>query len=153
MQYTLYHPDDLPFGGMEWEHLAQPNKKRGSKRRQRKSPSPERRALPQGQVDVSPERWKGMSKIMGDFRKLAQEMTDGPTSVSSDTRSIAGTKAIASTDGSAIIGVIVAYTVLMVIWIYTRAQSNRLRFNRGSNLCRHMLVEACSTMHQSWAYY
>lgn len=75
MQYTLYHPNDLPFGGVEWEQLAQPNKKRGKRKKGIPTP-PVRRATPQGQVDINSERWIGMSKIMGDFRKAAREKTD-----------------------------------------------------------------------------
>jgi deoxyribodipyrimidine photo-lyase len=80
MQYTLYHPEDLPFGEQEWEKFAQPNKQRSKKKKnKRSSPSPERRKLPDGQIDITPERWKGMSRIMGDFRRAAREKT-GPRS-------------------------------------------------------------------------
>ena len=81
MQYTLYHPDDLPVGGTEWDQLAQPNKTRSSKKKKSKkqkassSPSPSRRGSPSGMVDISQERWKGMCKIMGDFRKAARQKT------------------------------------------------------------------------------
>jgi len=74
MQYTLYHPDDLPYGGIEWEQLSHPKKTKRKKRRKQQSPE---RTLQQeeGKINIESDRWKGMSKIMGDFRKAAREKT------------------------------------------------------------------------------
>lgn len=96
---TLYHPEDLP-AVKSWQPLSKKEKRRLENQRkkekqlQRKQPkqqhSPKRSGPPKGRpnnhrndndnddnqhelVRVSPERWVGMPKIMGDFRKIARE--------------------------------------------------------------------------------
>lgn len=86
MQYTLYHPNDLPRGEDEWQmhYLAPSNtsKKKKRKKRSTKSapPSPERVTQKTSNasdclLDIAPKRWKGMPRIMGEFRKAAREET------------------------------------------------------------------------------
>lgn len=83
---TLYHPDDLPRP-REWQPSSKKEKRRQQalQRRQKKQnhqrttppPSPKstlRDVTSQGStVDVSPSRWNGMPRIMGDFRRIARE--------------------------------------------------------------------------------
>ena len=73
MQYTLYHPDDLPTDEQEWQRLAQPKQKRKYKKKRAKFPSPE--PWPENLVNVTLERWEGMPRIMGDFRTAARMKT------------------------------------------------------------------------------
>jgi len=76
MQYTLYHPDDLPNGKMEWQHQLSPNKpknRRRSTRQQQNTSSVATQIPPSGSKGL--ERWDGMPKIMGDFRKAARNKT------------------------------------------------------------------------------
>lgn len=91
MQYTLYHPDDLPRGLEAWDLLAHPNQKRSKKKKTKRqphekntqkekplvatavssssSPSSNRRHQ---LVDISCERLEGMPRIMGEWRKAAR---------------------------------------------------------------------------------
>jgi deoxyribodipyrimidine photo-lyase len=86
MQYTLYHPDDLPLGEDDWQmHLAPKTSKKNKKKKRNKktanqssSPSPESKSKPfnterDSLVDLSARRWEGMPRIMGEFRKAARE--------------------------------------------------------------------------------
>lgn len=73
MQYTLYHPDDLPREVEEWKHLAQPNMKRSKTKHRSKPTFPERPPLSENMVNITPQRWNGISRIMGDFRRAARE--------------------------------------------------------------------------------
>jgi hypothetical protein len=71
MQYTLYHPDDLPTDEQEWQQLVQLKQKRKDEKKQAAFPSPWLENL----VNVTLERWKGMPRIMGDFRRAARSKT------------------------------------------------------------------------------
>ena len=80
MQYTLYHPDDLPRSGYEWDQLAHPKQKRKGKNGRRVDGPLSSDAIDDeegGQmmqhnlIHVSEDRWKGIPKIMGDFRRAA----------------------------------------------------------------------------------
>ena len=75
--YTLYHPDDLPTEPNEWDRLAHPKMKQGKKKKQKQHTSSslfgEKNDF--DLVDVSPERFKGINRIMGDFRKAAKRAT------------------------------------------------------------------------------
>jgi len=96
MGYTLYHPDDLPRDSNEWSRLAHPKQpQRNNKRKKRlqkhatslcSSLSSAAKVSLQHQneteqlhdntlVDVSCERFEGMSRIVGDFRKAARAST------------------------------------------------------------------------------
>lgn len=66
MQYTLYHTDDLPLGGPEWQACAHPKNARS--RRKKNQPQSEGRSR-------TSNRWNGMPRIMGDFRKAARAKT------------------------------------------------------------------------------
>ena len=81
---TLYHPNDLPFDSRQWDQLAHPknkhkSKKKNGKHSQTNGGSDVNNLDPLWQnrqnndlVNVSPERFKGMCRIMGDFRKAAR---------------------------------------------------------------------------------
>mmetsp|Transcript_23315 Transcript_23315/g.32674 ORF Transcript_23315/g.32674 Transcript_23315/m.32674 type:complete len:653 (+) Transcript_23315:143-2101(+) len=92
--YTLYHPDDLPKDSNEWSQLAHPKQKNNKKknRQQQKNHAASSLQPPSSSVttfmyndqinleqhdivDVSSERFNGMSRIMGDFRKAARAST------------------------------------------------------------------------------
>ena len=90
MSCTLYHPNDLPKSG-EWQPLSKKEKRRRQKQQQRSSknikakvdntPSATISTESNDQkadncVDISLDRWTGMPKIMGDFRKIAREKAD-----------------------------------------------------------------------------
>lgn len=75
MQYTLYHPDDLPLGQAEWMYYVPNNNKKTKKRKKPNNQSERERMLPREQVNASPDRWTGMPPIMGDFRKAARAKT------------------------------------------------------------------------------
>jgi deoxyribodipyrimidine photo-lyase len=71
--YTLYHPNDLPLNHNEWSHLAHPKqykqkKKKPTKENQLKSQT-YHSCLLDSIVDVSSDRFTGMCRIMGDFRR------------------------------------------------------------------------------------
>lgn len=75
--YTLYHPDDLPFDPNEWDRLAHPKKKHSKKKERRNISNINLRRKDACNdhldvVDVSPERFKGICRIMGDFRKASR---------------------------------------------------------------------------------
>ena len=83
---TLYHPQDLPMDTNQWNQLAHPKnkrkKRRASKKQQDKCPPPSQSHsyyndidLEMNLVDISPDRFKGMCRIMGDFRKAARSAT------------------------------------------------------------------------------
>jgi deoxyribodipyrimidine photo-lyase len=79
-QYTLYHPDDLPRGEQDWtKHVLPKNSKKNKKSKpknvQTSKASPHDRFHNRQDcfVDISPERWSGMPRIMGEFRKAARE--------------------------------------------------------------------------------
>jgi deoxyribodipyrimidine photo-lyase len=75
--YTLYHPNDLPWDPNEWAHLAHPKQ---NKKKKGYSPTTTNRFQSEidrvkahhDLVDVSVDRFKGMSRIMGDFCKAAR---------------------------------------------------------------------------------
>lgn len=81
--YTLYHPNDLPTDEETWKRLAHPkqNQKSNRKKSERKASSlqmskkmdAEPKKLSTSSVtNVAPNRWKGLPKVMGDFRKAAR---------------------------------------------------------------------------------
>ncbi|VEU40361.1 unnamed protein product [Pseudo-nitzschia multistriata] len=93
---TLYHPDDLPGAG-SWTPMSKKEKRRLENQRKRQKqllrrggggkdppgslPSEglpgaakaPRTTGPHDLVDLSVERWSGMPRIMGDFRRIARE--------------------------------------------------------------------------------
>jgi len=72
MTYTLYHPNDLPRG--DWIPSSGTSKR--SKKKKAKetfSDAKVQAPLPQGVVDTRQERWIGIPRIMGDFRKVASK--------------------------------------------------------------------------------
>eukprot|EP00536_Pseudo-nitzschia_multiseries_P005101 jgi/Psemu1/285541/fgenesh1_pg.93_\ len=99
---TLYHPEDLPAAG-SWQPLSKKEKRRleNQRKRQRqlakksqpRNQSPPPSSTPSGKkgddrygnnprldggnahewTHISPDRWDGMPKIMGDFRRIARE--------------------------------------------------------------------------------
>ncbi len=81
LQYTLYHPDDLPNGEQDWQyHLAPKNsktKKQVNKAKSTLSKEQTKNVDSSNQrdciVDIAPSRWNGMPRIMGEFRKAARE--------------------------------------------------------------------------------
>ena len=80
--YTLYHPNDLPSGDPnEWNRLAHPKNKHKKRKKKNKNSNQNHltsNTLLLGEdsvvdlVDVSTERFNGMCRIMGDFRKAAR---------------------------------------------------------------------------------
>jgi len=79
--YTLYHPNDLPSDAETWTRLAHPKQRYKSKKKSRNhGPSamnenvsgPTTVPLDDDVVNVSPQRWKGMPRVMGDFRRAAR---------------------------------------------------------------------------------
>ena len=74
--HTLYHPNDLPKDCHVWQQLARPNEKR-TKKEQRKSnndiiiTTPAVNSLP-NITNVDGERFVGMPRVMGDFRRVAR---------------------------------------------------------------------------------
>ncbi len=83
--YTLYHPNDLPFHPDEWNQLAHPkqNQKRKGKRKKnnKHTNSSTSSSIPRihgndddssNIIDISPERFRGMCRIMTDFRTAAR---------------------------------------------------------------------------------
>lgn len=79
-QYTLYHPDDLPYGEHEWKTYILPKNSKKTKNSRHKisqtvTTSPRDRYQNQADclIDVSPKRWNGMPRIMGEFRKVARK--------------------------------------------------------------------------------
>ncbi|CAJ1943377.1 unnamed protein product [Cylindrotheca closterium] len=76
--YTLFHPNDLPTDPDQWSKLAHP-KQQTSKKKQKNKKKAVQQTRPSNpttafgnRVDVSPERFKGICRIMGDFRKAAR---------------------------------------------------------------------------------
>lgn len=85
--YTLYHPNDLPFDPDEWSLLAhpknkitkrgrKPTKKENSNSTSNESSDRSRSGGGGGSdvdlVDVSADRWTGVCRVMGDFRRAAR---------------------------------------------------------------------------------
>ena len=72
--YTLYHPNDLPSDSITWDQLAHPKNKHKKKKKNTDMEAYECSHLsyPHDLVDVSINRFKGICKIMGDFRKAAK---------------------------------------------------------------------------------
>ena len=94
--YTLYHPDDLPFSPDEWNRLAHPKQKYKNNKKEKQTQTQTQKKKKRGNkndiqdkiehnhydfypnynhldiVDVSPNRFKGICKVMGDFRKAAK---------------------------------------------------------------------------------
>ncbi|KAL3939540.1 MAG: hypothetical protein SGBAC_005750 [Bacillariaceae sp.] len=72
--YTLFHPDDLPAHPDQWSKLAHPKQQKSKKKQKNQTANaqPPINSLDDNRVDVSPERFKGMCRIMGDFRKAAR---------------------------------------------------------------------------------
>jgi len=102
MQYTLYHPNDLPVGHDEWDILARPNRTRSKRNRggrQRKNnikQNQEEKDEPttytkeygftsknRSLVDISHDRLSGMPRIMGEWRKGARAARKAPKSSTS----------------------------------------------------------------------
>jgi deoxyribodipyrimidine photo-lyase len=97
MDCTLYHPNDLPYGGTEWDQLIHPPKKKNKKNNnnkgrhrnnindnnnndnnnvsQKMNQQYQSKNYYYSTVDISISRWKGMPRVMGDFRKAAREKT------------------------------------------------------------------------------
>lgn len=88
MQYTLYHPDDLPRGNIEWSSFLAPQQSKKKKKQSKNNGKAQTVGAPPSTcpklncgntrdslVNTSPERWKGMPRIMSDFRKAAREAT------------------------------------------------------------------------------
>lgn len=85
MQYTLYHPDDLPSGETEWQNYSHPKRKKSKRKKPQQqvdeTPSSfsgsERLKVSHNDnlVDISIDRWKGIPRIMGDFRRAARGKT------------------------------------------------------------------------------
>ena len=89
--YTLYHPNDLPYGDATWSALARPKETKSKKKPKRQQQQQQSGSSLPGQhnrqrddnldqplrdlVDVSMERWAGMPRIMGDFRRAARTYT------------------------------------------------------------------------------
>jgi DNA photolyase len=92
IQYTLYHPDDLPLPH-QWETYARPNQTRRCSKKRGKNVKANNRNLSSEQqqqqqqhfknlsrnkdhrhslVDLSQSRLEGMPRIMGDWRKAAR---------------------------------------------------------------------------------
>jgi hypothetical protein len=89
--YTLYHPNDLPFDSREWDRLAHPKNKHNSKKKKGTHSQSHSNTQANGGLDVkhpdpllqnrnnhdlvnvSPDRFQGMCRIMGDFRKAARK--------------------------------------------------------------------------------
>jgi len=71
--YTLYHPEDLPTDPNDWNRLAHPKNKH-KKKKKKKLVSSMHKMNPRNShlVDVSIDRFKGICRIMGDFRKAAR---------------------------------------------------------------------------------
>eukprot|EP00567_Pseudictyota_dubia_P000711 CAMPEP_0197463748 /NCGR_PEP_ID=MMETSP1175-20131217/62660_1 /TAXON_ID=1003142 /ORGANISM="Triceratium dubium, Strain CCMP147" /LENGTH=582 /DNA_ID=CAMNT_0042999589 /DNA_START=137 /DNA_END=1886 /DNA_ORIENTATION=- len=78
--YTLYHPNDLPFDPNKWDQLAHPKQQQSKKRKKKKQHHPaqikSRNGIDFDLVDVSPERFRGINRIMGDFRKAARSAAE-----------------------------------------------------------------------------
>jgi deoxyribodipyrimidine photo-lyase len=90
IQYTLYHPDDLPKGYDEWNKLAKPNQARKMKQQKHEGHRGKQKATKQAAsehkcdgsnhhhpqlhslVDISHDRLAGMPRIMGEWRKAAR---------------------------------------------------------------------------------
>ena len=75
--YTLYHPDDLPSDPNEWDRLAHPKKKYSKKKKGHYASSyPQSSSCSASNfldlVDISIDRFRGICRIMGDFRKAAK---------------------------------------------------------------------------------
>lgn len=80
--YTLFHPDDLPYGAQQWQQLAHPKQKHKKKRGPSNKESlnhlenvaaDRRHDLNKfGLVNVTPQRFTGMCHIMGDFRRATR---------------------------------------------------------------------------------
>jgi deoxyribodipyrimidine photo-lyase len=73
MSYTLYHPEDLPLPG-QW----QTSKKKRSKalksaatRQPNNDETLDILASNMQCIDISPSRWKGLPRLMNDFRRIA----------------------------------------------------------------------------------
>mmetsp|Transcript_19764 Transcript_19764/g.44874 ORF Transcript_19764/g.44874 Transcript_19764/m.44874 type:complete len:590 (-) Transcript_19764:131-1900(-) len=89
--YTLYHPHDLPMDSFEWDRLAHPKNKRSKSKKKNKNKSEKTRTSLEGDyfdlVDVSCDRFEGMCRIMGDFRRAARsaatvrKLVDAPASL------------------------------------------------------------------------
>ena len=74
--YTLYHPEDLPFDANVWSQLAHPKQKHKNRKKKNKSQPQTRNPVSRNHqhefVDISVQRFRGMCKVMGDFRKAAR---------------------------------------------------------------------------------
>jgi deoxyribodipyrimidine photo-lyase len=83
--YTLYHPNDLPFDPNKWNQLAHPKNKHQRKKNGRTTQTNNVQSMDADSssfacphidlVDISPDRFKGMCRIMGDFRNAARGST------------------------------------------------------------------------------
>jgi deoxyribodipyrimidine photo-lyase len=69
MGYTLAHPDDLPRDPAVWSTLARPKEKQKTTHPQEYGPI---NTSPHVLVDISSERFHGMPRIMGDFRRAVR---------------------------------------------------------------------------------
>jgi hypothetical protein len=81
--YTLYHPNDLPTDEETWKRLAhlkqnqnsntKKSKRQASSLQMSKKMDAEPKKLSTSSVtNVAPNRWKGLPKVMGDFRRAAR---------------------------------------------------------------------------------
>ena len=68
---TLYHPDDLPFGSTAWMAKAYPKQKKYNKLKKTESFTKSTKLFNRSDecIDVSKERFEGMVKIMGEWRR------------------------------------------------------------------------------------
>lgn len=79
--YTLYHPNDLPYSRETWQKLAHPKQQRRKSKNKSAitnkvdatSATAASTTISDSKVtNISPKRWEGIPKVMGDFRRAAR---------------------------------------------------------------------------------
>ena len=79
--HTLFHPNDLPTDCHIWQQLARPKEKRSKKKEQQRksntnditiSTTIDKHVLSSNITNVDAERFVGMPRVMGDFRRVAR---------------------------------------------------------------------------------